>query len=87
MSSGELKGIELRSGVNDKLEGFCTVVVNGGDLLGQLTPDEVRAMALQWLEVAEAAHMDQTIVKVMMDTMGCDLENALAFLAMCRDAR
>lgn len=87
MASGDLKHIEIRSGVNDKLKGFCTVVVNGGDLLGQLTPEEVRAMALAWLEAAEAAHTDEVLMKVLMEEAEFELKHALSFLVMMREAR
>ena len=64
MASGDLKDIFISSGVNDQLEGFCTVSINGGNLLGQLTPEEVRALAMQWLRAAEAAESDSLVFRV-----------------------
>lgn len=87
MSSRELEHIEIRSGVNEKLKGFCTVVVNHGDLIGQLSPDQVRAMALQWLEAAEAAHTDQIVTKVLIEKLDMDFDGAAEFLVMLRNAR
>lgn len=62
----DLAGIDVRSGVNDRGEPFCTVVARpakGRLVLGQLAPAEVRAMALQWLEVAEAAEQDAATLR------------------------
>lgn len=61
MPSRDLRDIFITSGVNEQLEPFCTVSVNGGDLLGQLSPTEVRSMALQWLEAAEGAETDSIV--------------------------
>jgi hypothetical protein len=64
----ELEGIEVRSGVNDAGNGFCTIVVTAGGgrmLLGQLDPTEVRKMALAWLETAEAAEQDAAVLRLI----------------------
>ena len=64
----ELEGIYVTSGVNGKGEGFCTVsahAASGIILVGQLPPKEVRTMALQWLESAEAAEQDAAVLRVV----------------------
>jgi hypothetical protein len=66
VSDDDLAGIEVRSGVNDDGEAFCTVVAKtkgGRMLLGQLEPSELRALALQWLETAEAAEQDAALLR------------------------
>jgi hypothetical protein len=66
MASDDLEHIDVRSGVNEQGQGFCTIVARstGGRLLmGQLSPGEVRAMALAWLESAEAAEQDAAVLR------------------------
>src|SRR5262245_56485879 len=63
-----LEHIEVVSGVNHKGEGFCTVSAVGDDrtlMVGQLPPQAVRYMALQWLESAEAAEQDAAVFRVL----------------------
>jgi hypothetical protein len=65
----ELKSIYITSGVNEKGEGFLTINVHGKEqgkdvmMLGQLPPDEVRKLALSWLESAEAADQDAAVLR------------------------
>lgn len=62
----DLAAVDVRSGVNGDGEGFCTVVASSASgrlLVGQLTPDEVRALALSWLEAAEAAEHDAAVLR------------------------
>jgi hypothetical protein len=64
----DLENIEVRNGVNEKGEGFCSIIcrTTSGELVpGQLSPAEVRAMALQWLEVAEAAEQDAAVLRLI----------------------
>lgn len=66
--SNDLTNIEVRNGVNEDGEGFVTIVATSDDgtiWLGQLTPTEVRRMAMDWLEVAEAAEQDAAVVRVV----------------------
>ena len=87
MPSGHLTDIHISSGVNDKFEGFCTISINHGDLLGQLTPAEVRAMALQWLEVAEGAETDSILFRLLRGNLDLDLNTIGAFVAEVRKMR
>jgi len=62
----DLRSIDVTSGVNEEGEGFCTVAASSPDgtiLVGQLSPAEVRAMALAWLESAEAAEQDAAVLR------------------------
>jgi hypothetical protein len=64
----ELAEVNLTSGVNEKGEGFVTisVVTTTKDIiLGQLDPQTTRTMAMQWLEVAEAAEQDAAAWRVI----------------------
>jgi hypothetical protein len=64
----DLANIEIRSGVNEDGEPFCTVVATSSDgriMLGQMTPDEVRQHGLGYLEAAEGADQDAAVLRVM----------------------
>jgi hypothetical protein len=65
----DLAGIDVEDGVSahDGLP-FCLVratAATGDVLVGQLRPAEVRAMALQWLEAAEAATADAAVAHML----------------------
>ncbi len=78
--------IEISSGLNSDLKPFNTIFLNGKPA-GQLSPDEVRAMALQWLEAAEAAEQDAMVVAEMTEGLGIDLQTAGAFVVSLRERR
>lgn len=78
--------IGIDSGVNEKLKPFCTVRLNDR-AAGQLAPHEVRAMALQWLEAAEAAESDALVVRELVDTVKLDLPTAGQFILALRNRR
>jgi hypothetical protein len=70
----DLTNIYLTSGVNEAAEPFVTVSAHGSNgtiLVGQMTPAEVRAHALGYLEVAEAADQDAAVLAVVRD-LGVD---------------
>jgi hypothetical protein len=74
----EIETIHIVGGINVDGEAFCTVscVSSARDLLiGQLSPAEVRAMALGWLECAEAAEQDAATLQVLQ---GMELPDGLA---------
>jgi hypothetical protein len=77
--------LEISSGVNARLEPFCTVSVDGKQI-GQLEPAEVRTMALQWLEAAEAAETD-AMVWGQLQEMDLNLETCTGFLSALRNRR
>jgi hypothetical protein len=85
----DLEGIDVRSGVNHQGKGFCTIVATaqgGRMLLGQLPPEEVRTMALAWLEAAEAAEQDAAVVRCIRKlNLPDDLAGAI--VAELRDDR
>jgi hypothetical protein len=45
--------------------GRPTCLLTWGERRGQLTPDEVRALALSWLEAAEAAETDAVVLELL----------------------
>jgi hypothetical protein len=66
VSDTTLTDIFITSGVNDDGEAFCTVAAHGATgvvLLGQLSPDEVRHHALNYLGAAEAAEQDAAVLR------------------------
>lgn len=66
-----LESIFITSGVNEKGEGFLTINAHGKGLgqdimmLGQIPPNEVRTMAMNWLEAAEAADQDAAVLRII----------------------
>lgn len=85
----ELRSIDLTSGVNEAGEGFITIAASadtGTILLGQLSPNEVRTMALHWLEVAEAADQDAAVLRCIR-TLELPVELAAAIVTHLRASR
>lgn len=81
--------IEVGSGVSlFTHEPFCTIIVDGRQA-GQMSPAEVRAMALAWLEAAEAAESDALVYAVMTDPEGIagTEEHAAVFVGEMRRRR
>lgn len=66
---------------------FCKVTA--GDQVGQLTPAEVRIMALGWIATAEAAEQDAMVLAALTDPTGAaiPLEIAGAVVADIRQRR
>jgi len=90
---GGLANIEMTSGVSEQHKGFVTVRATGeyaGEpviLLGQLTPDEMRAHALAYLEAAEAAESDAAVFAEMTEGLRLDPGAVGAFVAALRARR
>lgn len=90
---GDSISVEMASGLNEKLEGFvqirCEGEANGATvlLLGQLPPQNVREMALQWLEIAEAAEQDQIVARELVEGLGLPQNAALGFISSLRERR
>lgn len=89
MAADDLVSIDVRSGVNERGEGFCTIVATTGDgrmILGQLDPTTVRRMAMDWLESAEAAEQDAAVLRCVRKLELPD-ELAGAVVAELRNSR
>jgi hypothetical protein len=86
-----LEGIDIYSGVGVFTgEGFCrieAVLTDGTRVTGQLSPDEVRQMALGWLQAAEAAEHDAAVLAELTETLGLTHEVAGSFLLGLRERR
>ena len=89
-----LTGIDMESGTAmddpEHYRGFLIVratAEDGSVLVGQLNPDEVRAMALQWLEAAEAAEQDRIVMTMLTRDIGIDPPTAARFVSAMRDER
>lgn len=70
--------------------GFVTVraeAEGGGVLVGQLDPEEVRAMALRFLEVAEAAEQDRIVFAMLTRDLGVSDDTAAGFVLAMRKER
>jgi hypothetical protein len=66
VSADDLLSVDVRSGVNEQGEGFCTIVATsaaGQMWVGQLPPSTVRRMAMDWIEAAEAAEQDAAVLR------------------------
>lgn len=90
---GELTDIWTTSGTAQdgpgQYRGFVTIRAVAGDgsvLLGQLSPDECRAMAMGFLQTAEAADQDR-IVMGMLIRLGLRADTAANFILDMRKER
>lgn len=85
-----LAGVDVISGVNQAGKPFCHIMASSPDaevvLEGQLTPEETRKMALQWLEAAEAAESDALVMAELREA-GLDDQHCAAFLVGMRKRR
>lgn len=87
----ELDNIHIESGVS-AFDGspFCRITCRStkGDLMsGQLPPNEIRLMALSWLEAAESSEHDAGVFTLLKDKLDADDETAAMFLQALREGR
>jgi 16S rRNA G527 N7-methylase RsmG len=88
-----LTNVEVVSGTAkdgpEEYRGFVTVravAEDGSVMAGQLPPDELRGMALNFLSVAEAAEQDAMVMKVLTKT-GVEEDAAALVITMMRGER
>lgn len=84
-----LKDIFVTNGVNTKGEPFVTIAAHSSDgiiLLGQLSPEELRQHALNYIACAEAAEQDAATLRTIRD-LGLPEELAGAIIHNLRDNR
>lgn len=85
--------VEVTSGVSAFTgEPFCQILAHGdaGTILrGELSPDELRRMAMDWLQSAEAADQDAAVYAVAADLLDDDAGKlfAAAVVAELREMR
>ena len=77
--------IYVSSAVTIKGKPFC--VVEWGKMKAQLDPDDVRQMALSWLEAAEAAEHDAAVFNELHDGMGLEEQYCAVFISNLRGRR
>ena len=68
----KLRSLQMVNGINPQGEPFITVTAQGSDntlMLGQLSPDEVRAHAHALLACAEAAEQDAATLATLVDLL------------------
>jgi hypothetical protein len=90
----DLVDIEVTSGLalrgEEEFRGFLTVralAEDGSIMSGQLDPDEVRKMALNFLRVAEGAVLDAMVMNLMVHKVGLEPAGAAAFIQDMRAER
>lgn len=70
--------------------GFVTVravAADGSHMAGQLDPGELRSMALQFLEAAEAAESDAIVMTLLTRDVNLDRDAAAHFVLRMRGER
>lgn len=89
-----LTDVNVESGTamdsSTQYRGFVTVRATAADgswMAGQLSPVEVRAMALQFLEAAEAADQDAIVFTMLTRDVGLPPEEAAGFVMLMRKER
>lgn len=89
-----LTGVEVVSGTAQDgptaYRGFVTVravAEDGSHMAGQLDPAELRAMAMQFLQAAEAAESDAIVMTLLTRDVGLDQETAAQFIRRMRHER
>jgi len=79
--------IQVLSGVNIEGKPFCSVQINNGALQGQMTPDELRGMALQWMQVAADAEADALLFRFFSEEIGLEFQQTGSLLVRMREFR
>lgn len=85
----DLSRIDLSSALSADGTPFLEIEVvgDGTVLYGQMLPEQVRAMALDWLTAAEAAEQDALAFGVLTAEVGLDPEDAARTIGLFRQAR
>lgn len=89
-----LTDIEVVSGTAEdpdgSFRGFVTVravAEDGSMMAGQLHPEEVRLMALNFFGAAEAADQDAIVFRLMTRDLGVEAEDVAGFVMRMREER
>jgi len=91
---GTLADIYMTSGLatdeDGNYHGFVTIScqdTKGNIFTGQADPDEVRTMALRWLESAEAADQDRIVMTMLTRDLDIPAGHAAGFIRHMREER
>ena len=90
MSKDDIGSIDVQSGVNDKGTGFIHIIVKTEDdriIMAQMSPKELRDLALRFLEAAEAAETDAIIYRLLQNKFKLDIPAVAMFISEIRDLR
>lgn len=86
-----LEHVHVESGVSAfDGKGFCRIearATNGDVMIGQLNPAEIRRMALDWIEAADAAEFDAILLDFLLNKLSLDNESAGNVLLHIRNQR
>lgn len=86
----ELRSIDVVSGVNESGEGFVTITATDQKrnlMVGQLPPDTVRELAMNFLACAEASETDAIVYRLLRDKFGLEMPAVQMFVLDMRNAR
>jgi hypothetical protein len=91
---GTLADIYMTNGLttdeDGNYHGFVTIScqdTKGNVFTGQSDPDEIRAMALKWLECAEAADQDRIVMTMLTRDLDIPAQHAAGFIRGMREER
>jgi hypothetical protein len=91
---GTLADIYMTSGLtlneDGTYSGFVTISAQdtaGNIFTGQADPDEIRTMALKWLESAEAADQDRIVMTMLTRDLDIPAQHAAGFIRHMREER
>jgi hypothetical protein len=91
---GTLADIYMTSGLatddDGNYHGFVTISCQdtaGNIFTGQADPEEIRTMALRWLESAEAADQDRIVMTMLTRDLDIPAQHAAGFIRQMREER
>lgn len=91
---GTLADIYMTNGLttdeDGNYQGFVTIScqdTKGNVFTGQSDPVEIRAMALKWLECAEAADQDRIVMTMLTRDLDIPAQHAAGFIRQMREER
>ena len=89
MGSKDLTELHVSSGVNEEGVPFVHIFARSGKeiFMGQQTPQEIRGIAMQWIEAAEAAMQDAIVFKMLRDDLEMPLSTIGGFIQRMREMR
>jgi hypothetical protein len=91
---GTLADVYMTTGLTTAEDGSYEAFVSiscqdakGNIFTGQASPDEVRTMALRWLECAEAADQDRIVMTMLTRDLEIPAQHAAGFIRAMREER
>lgn len=84
--SPDTEGLVASSGVTRDLVAFCVLSLHG-EVLVQISPNQLREIALGWLQLAESAEHDALTARMLIREVGMTQAAAAGFLGQMRRMR